>query len=85
LPAVTVYTRSWCPYCQAALELLTRKGVAFEEIEITGKSDLREAMVARAQGATSVPQVFIGGRHVGGCDELYALDGNGELDQLLAA
>jgi glutaredoxin 3 len=85
LPAVTVYTRSWCPYCQAALELLTRKGVAFEEIEITGKSDLREAMAARAQGATSVPQIFIGERHVGGCDELYALDGNGELDQLLAA
>ncbi len=80
MPSVTVYTRSWCSYCQAAKELLTRKGIAFEEIEITGQPELRDAMVARAGGATSVPQIFIGERHVGGCDDLYALDGRGELD-----
>jgi glutaredoxin 3 len=85
LPPVTIYTRSWCPYCHAAKDLLTRKGVAFEEIEITGKPELRETMVARAGGATSVPQIFIGERHVGGCDDLYTLDGRGDLDALLAA
>jgi glutaredoxin 3 len=85
LAAVTIYTRSWCPYCQAAQELLTRKGVAYDEIEITGKPELREAMMVRAQGASSVPQIFIGDHHVGGCDELYALDNDGQLDPLLAA
>ena len=82
---VTIYTKDWCPYCRAAKDLLRQKGVAFEEIEITGKPEAREAMVQRARGRSTVPQIFIGERHVGGCDDLYALDARGELDRLLAA
>jgi len=82
---ITIYTKSWCPYCSAAKDLLQRKGVPFEEIEITGRSDLREEMIERADGRTTVPQIFIGERHVGGCDDLYALDARGGLDPLLAA
>lgn len=85
MPPVTIYTKSWCPYCSAAKDLLTRKGVAFEEIEITGRADERARMIERAGGASTVPQIFIGDRHVGGCDDLYALDARGELDPLLAA
>jgi glutaredoxin 3 len=81
---VTIYTKSWCPYCAAAKELLTRKGVSFEEIEISGRNDLRDEMVQRS-GRATVPQIFIGERHVGGCDDLYALDNRGDLDPLLAA
>ncbi len=84
MTSVTIYTKSWCPYCQAAKELLTEKGVAFEEIEITGKADKRDEMLGRAGGRTTVPQIFIGDRHVGGCDDLHALDRKGELDRLLA-
>jgi glutaredoxin 3 len=84
LAPVTIYTKSWCPYCSAAKELLGRKGVAFNEIEITGKSEERAVMIQRSNGASTVPQIFIGDRHVGGCDDLYALDGRGELDPLLA-
>ncbi len=81
---VTIYTKSWCPYCAAAKELLTRKGAAFDEIEISGKADLLREMVSRS-GRNTVPQIFVGDRHVGGCDDLYALDSRGELDPLLAA
>ena len=82
---VTIYTKTWCPYCMAAKDLLTQKGVTFEEIEITGKAPERAEMIRRAGGRSTVPQVFIGDRHVGGCDDLYALDARGELDALLAA
>ncbi|HKG76440.1 MAG TPA: glutaredoxin 3 [Beijerinckiaceae bacterium] len=82
---VTIYTKAWCPYCMAAKDLLTQKGVAFQEIEITGKAPERSEMIQRAGGRSTVPQVFIGERHVGGCDDLYALDARGELDALLAA
>jgi len=85
MASVVIYTKSWCPYCSAAKDLLQRKGVAFQEIEITGRSDLRDEMVERAAGRTTVPQIFIGERHVGGCDDLYALDREGKLDQMLAA
>ena len=85
MPPVTVYTKSWCPYCMAAKDLLTQKGVPFTEIEITGKPEAREAMIRRAGGRSTVPQIFIGDRHVGGCDDLYALQSRGELDPLLAA
>ena len=85
MPDVTIYTKSWCPYCQSALELLTTKGVPFTEIEISGKAEERSTMIDRAGGRTTVPQIFIGDRHVGGCDDLYALDRRGELDGLLAA
>ncbi len=81
---VTIYIKSWCPYCAAAKELLTRKGVSFEEIEISGRNDLRDEMVRRS-GRATVPQIFIGERHIGGCDDLYALDNRGDLDPLLAA
>jgi glutaredoxin 3 len=81
---VTIYTKTWCPYCMAAKDLLEQKGIAFKEIEITGKPDLRDEMLAKAKGRSSVPQIFIGERHVGGCDDLYALDRKGELDKLLA-
>lgn len=85
MPQVTIYTTGWCPYCQAAKALLTRKGVAFEEIDVDGKPELRREMSAKAGGRTSVPQIFIGGRHVGGSDDLHALDARGELDPLLKA
>ena len=85
MPPVTIYTKTWCPYCMAAKDLLDQKGIAFTEIEITGKPDLRDDMLRKANGRSTVPQVFIGSRHVGGCDDLYALDRKGELDKLLAA
>jgi glutaredoxin 3 len=82
MPDVTIYTTSWCPYCRAATDLLRRKGIAFEEIDVERTPGARSEMVGKA-GRTSVPQIFIGERHVGGCDDLYALDSAGKLDQLL--
>jgi glutaredoxin 3 len=82
--SVTIYSKATCPYCAAAKDLLRQKGIAFEEIDILGKPDMRQQMIQRADGGTTVPQVFIGERHVGGCDDLYALDRRGELDKLLA-
>ena len=80
---VTIYTKGWCPYCAAAKELLDRKGVAYTEIDIERESGARAQMIERA-GRTTVPQIFIGERHVGGCDDLHALDAKGQLDPLLA-
>jgi glutaredoxin 3 len=77
-----MYRTGWCPYCQRALALLAKKGAAVEEIDIDEDAKLREEMTARS-GRRSVPQIFIGDRHVGGCDDLFALDGSGELDRLL--
>lgn len=85
MPQVTIYTTGWCPYCHAAKALLTKKGVPFEEIGVDGKPELRQAMTARAGGRTSVPQIFIGESHVGGSDDLHALEAQGRLDTLLAA
>ncbi len=85
MATIAIYTKSWCPYCSAAKELLQKKGAAFEEIGIDGKPELRRNMIAKANGSTTVPQIFINGRHVGGCDDLYALDAKGGLDPLLAA
>jgi glutaredoxin 3 len=82
MQSVTIYTKSWCPYCSAAKDLLKRKGVAFTEHEITGRNDLRDEMVKKS-GRATVPQIFVGGTHVGGCDDLYALDERGGLDPLL--
>jgi glutaredoxin 3 len=81
---VTIYTTSWCPYCTAAKALLTRKGVDFREIDVERVDGAREEMVGRAR-RTSVPQIFIGEDHVGGCDDLHALDRGGRLDPMLAA
>jgi glutaredoxin 3 len=84
MASIEVYTTPYCPYCVAAKELLRRKGVAFVEINVAGDRQLRARMVERAGGRMTVPQIFIGGTHVGGCDDLYALDDAGGLDPLLA-
>ncbi|MBF0094761.1 MAG: glutaredoxin 3 [Alphaproteobacteria bacterium] len=80
---IDIYTKPTCPYCAKAKGLLGSKGAAFTEIDILDRPDLREAMIARAGGRHTVPQIFIGDRHVGGCDDLFALDAKGELDPLL--
>lgn len=82
---VTIYTTMMCPYCHRAKSLLTRKGVAFKEIDVGMDAEKRAEMEARANGGYTVPQIFINGRHVGGCDDLHALDSAGKLDPLLAA
>jgi glutaredoxin 3 len=81
---IEIYTTPTCPYCIAAKALLTKKGAAFEEISVAGDPEGRRAMSARAGGRTTVPQIFIDGRHIGGCDDLHALDAGGGLDPLLA-
>ena len=82
---VVIYTRDWCGYSDAARALLERKGVAFQEINATGNRELRKQMIERANGGSTFPQIFIGDTHVGGCDDLYALEEQGKLDALLAA
>lgn len=84
-PKIEIYTTMFCPYCHAAKRLLKKKGVAYSEIDVTMKSGLREAMTERAGGRRTVPQIFIGAVHVGGSDELHALEAEGKLDPLLAA
>lgn len=81
---VEIYTTQTCPYCIAAKRLLQKKGVAYKEIDVGGQPQLRAAMTQRAGGRTSVPQIFIGDKHVGGCDGIHALDHAGQLDALLA-
>jgi glutaredoxin 3 len=80
---IEIYTTPYCPYCIAAKELLNRKGAVFIEIDVSGNSKRRAEMTKRANGGYTVPQIFIGKTHVGGCDDLYALDGEGKLDPLL--
>jgi glutaredoxin 3 len=84
MTSVEIYTQQYCPYCHWAKELLTRKDVEFREIDVTTDPQMRQEMVARANGGTTVPQIFIGATHVGGCDQLYALEEGGKLDALLA-
>jgi glutaredoxin 3 len=81
---IQIYTTPYCPYCVRAKALLTQKGVDYTETDVSGDDDLRDAMTQRAGGRRTVPQIFIDDRHIGGCDDLYALDGRGELDPLLA-
>ena len=81
---VEIYTKAFCPYCARALALLASKGVTPEETDITMDRNARAAMIERADGGTTVPQIFIDGRHVGGSDDLAALERAGELDALLA-
>lgn len=85
MPSVVIYTTSLCPYCHRAKALLHAKGATFEEIDVTWRPALRAEMRAKAGGRNTVPQIWIGDRHVGGCDDLQALDRAGELDPLLAA
>jgi glutaredoxin 3 len=81
---VEIYTTPFCPYCSWAKELLQRKGVAFTEIDVARERERRAEMSSRANGRTTVPQIFVGTTHVGGCDDLYALDEAGQLDPLLS-
>lgn len=85
MPKVDIYTKMWCPYCTRAKRLLDGKGVAYEEFDISMGGARRQEMLARAGGASTVPQVFIGDRHIGGSDDLAALDRAGGLDPLLRA
>ena len=85
MAAVDIYTIRYCPYCQDAKDLLSRKGVSFHEIDASGNRDIRKAMIERTGGRSTYPQIFIGATHIGGCDELYALDEAGKLDPLIAA
>lgn len=84
-PKIEIYTTQVCPYCVRAKELFKRKGVEFEEIHVDGDDALRMKMVERAGGRRTVPQIFINDQHVGGCDDLYALDHADKLDALLGA
>lgn len=81
---VEIYTTPYCPYCVAAKRLLQAKGVTYAETDVSRDPALRQAMMRRAGGRHTVPQIFIGGQHVGGCDDLHALDHQGRLDPLLA-
>ena len=79
-----MYSTPWCPYCIRAKQLLNKKGLTFADIDLSTAPQLRKQMIARAQGARTVPQIWIGEQHVGGCDELYALEHKGELDKWLS-
>ena len=83
MPPVEIYTTPYCPYCHDAKALLKKKNVTFTEIDVSRDRELRSKMMTRANGRTTVPQIFIGATHVGGCDDLYALDDAGGLDPLL--
>jgi glutaredoxin 3 len=85
MPPIDIYTTRYCPYCTSAKGLLKRKGVAFHEIDVGGNGALREEMIRRANGRMTVPQIFIGDVHVGGSDDLHALERAGKLDPLLAS
>ena len=81
--SVVIYTKSTCPYCHAAKDLLRRKGADFQEINVDGDRAAQAAMAAKAGGRSTVPQIWIGETHVGGCDDIYALEEAGRLDPLL--
>ncbi|SFO95800.1 glutaredoxin 3 [Tranquillimonas alkanivorans] len=85
MPKIDIYTSPTCGFCHAAKRLLNEKGASFAEIDVSRDPDDRKAMMQRANGRHTVPQIFIGETHVGGCDELYALERAGKLDQMLAA
>lgn len=84
MPKIEIYTKFMCPYCARAIALLKRKSAAFEEYDITMGGPQRDAMLQRANGHSTVPQIFIGGYHVGGSDDLAALEAAGKLDAMLA-
>lgn len=84
MPPIEIYTTRWCPYCIRAKALLKRKGAAFTEIDVSRDRQRRSEMTTRANGGYTVPQIFIGSVHVGGCDDLHALEHAGKLDALLA-
>jgi glutaredoxin 3 len=83
MPSVEIYTTRYCPYCHAAKALLKKKGVNFSEIDVSRDWERRAEMIQRASGRTTVPQIFVGAMHIGGCDELHDLERDGKLDPLL--
>jgi glutaredoxin 3 len=85
VPLVEIYTKSFCPYCWRAKHLLEEKGIAYQEIAVDFGGEARKLMIERSNGRTTVPQIFIDQRHIGGCDDLFALDHSGGLDKLIAA
>lgn len=85
MPTIEIYTSPLCGFCHAAKRLLKKKGVEFSEIDVFANPDRKPEMIQRANGGRTVPQIFIGDVHVGGCDDLYALEQGGKLDPLLAA
>ena len=85
MPVVEIYTKTFCPYCWRAKLLLESKGVEYQEIAVDFGGEVRQVMIQRASGRTTVPQIFIGEVHVGGCDDLIALERDGKLDKLLTA
>jgi len=80
---ITIYSTPVCPYCVRAKDLLKRKGASYTEIDVSTDESIRNAMIEKAGGKRTVPQIFIGETHVGGCDDLYALDAKGQLDAML--
>ena len=84
MPSVEIYTKTFCPYCWRAKHLLDEKGVEYREIGVDFGGEVRQLMIQRANGRTTVPQIFIAGRHIGGCDDLVALEIAGKLDELIA-
>ena len=85
MPKIEVYTKNFCGYCYRAKQLLKDKGLDYEEIPIDMGGAPREQMIQRANGRTTVPQIFIGDRHIGGCSDLFSLERSGQLDSLIAA
>jgi glutaredoxin 3 len=85
MPDIEIYTQPWCPFCERAVHILTTKGVEFQEIDAPNGSAERTRARERSGGRTTVPQIFIAGNHIGGCDDLMALDRAGKLDALLKA
>ncbi len=85
MATITLYTKAFCPYCSRAKALLDRKGATYEEHDLTMGGPKRAEMLQRSNGASTVPQIFIDGQHIGGCDDLIALDNGGRLDALLAS
>ncbi len=81
---VEIYSSPFCGYCARAKGLLSRKGVDYVEYDILAQPDLRDEMIGRAGGRTTVPQIFVDGKHLGGCDDIHALDADGKLDPILA-
>lgn len=82
---VEIYTKGYCPYCHKAKALLEQKAVSFTEFKIDEQPELRQIMIERANGSSTVPQIFVGGKHIGGCDDMHALDSHNKLDELLQA
>ena len=85
MPDVTIYTRPMCPYCHRAVDLLSKKGVKFTEIDAGFDAEKKREMMQRSNGRSTFPQIFIGEQHIGGCDDIMALERAGKLDPLLAA